>query len=177
MGRSWTFPKAVERGSRSERRRIVHRVVDAVTEGVNGGFIDPAQICYFVARSLPTTTPLFPTVFATSVTDSPRRNEHTTMAYLVVAVSREAVRLGYFNVIAMGTPTSSIMPIVRRYPHTNGPWTRCQRGDAEGPMSRCFNPFTRAPRTRTPVRMIAFVPSARATKDCALLGKFNIAAP
>ncbi len=171
------IPKAVENVVARENADGSFTVSwDAVTEGVNGGFIDPAQICYFVARSTDNDT-FADQLFATSVTDRPETTEHTTMAYLVVALSQGGQSdWAISNVIVVGTPHE--LPYAESFAAMTlqaGPWTAVvNEGDAEWAMKQGgFKPFTQGVQDEDG-GMIAFVPSAPGDKGVLYSGKFNI---
>lgn len=149
---------------------------DAVTEGVNGGFIDPSQICYFVARSTDNDT-FADQLFTTSVTDKPGITEHTTMAYLVVALSQGGQSdWAISNVVVVGTPHE--LPYAESFAAMTlqaGPWAAVvNEGDAEWEMKQGgFKPFTQGVQDEDG-GMIAFVPAAAGDNGALYSGKFNI---
>ncbi len=149
---------------------------DAVTEGVNGGFIDPSQICYCVARSTDNDT-FANQLFTTSVTDKPGIAEHTAMAYLVVALSQGGQSdWAISNVVVVGTPHD--LPYAESFAAMTimaGPWAAIvNEGDAEWEMKQGgFKPFTQGVQDEDG-GMIAFVPAAPGDNGTLYSGKFNI---
>lgn len=149
---------------------------DAVTEGANGGFIDPAQICYFVARSTDNDT-FADQLFTTTVTDRPSTAEHTTMAYLVVALSQGGQSdWAISNVVVVGTPHE--LPYAESFAAMAlqaGPWAAIvNEGDGDWEMKQGgFKPFTQGVQDEDG-GMIAFVPAGAGDSGALYSGKFNI---
>lgn len=171
------IPKAVENVKAVENADGSFTITwDAVTEGANGGFIDPSQICYFVARSTDSDT-FADQLFATTVTDKPAITQHTTMAYLVVAVSQGGQsEWAISNVVVVGTPHE--LPYAESFAAMAlqaGPWAAVvNEGDAEWEMKQGgFKPFTQGVQDADG-GMIAFVPAAAGDKGALYSGKFNI---
>lgn len=171
------IPKAVENVKAVENADGSFTITwDPVTEGANGGFIDPTQICYFVARSTDSDT-FADQLFATTVTDKPAITQHTTMAYLVVAVSQGGQsEWAISNIVVVGTPHE--LPYAESFAAMAlqaGPWAAIvSEGDAEWEMKQGgFKPFTQGVQDADG-GMIAFVPAAAGDKGALYSGKFNI---
>ncbi len=149
---------------------------DAVTEGENGGFIDPEQVCYYVARSTDSDT-FADMLFTTSVTDTPSASNHTTMAYLVVAVSAGGQsEWAISNIVVVGTPHE--LPYAESFASATlqaGPWAAMvEDGDGEWELKQGgFKPFTQGVQDEDG-GMIAFVPTGAGEVGTLYSGKFNI---
>lgn len=147
-----------------------------VTEGVHGGYIDPSQIYYYVARSSDT-QPFANQLTGTSVTDTDNGNEHRIIAYLVTALTYGGqADWAMSNLVAIGTPhTLPYAESFRSMALEAGPWaTLTTVGNGAWELKQGgFNPYTQGVQDDDG-GMIAFVPAADGDEGWLHSGKFDI---
>lgn len=147
-----------------------------VTEGVNGGYINPNRIVYYVARSYDADT-FVNGIYATTITDTPNSADHRAMAYLIAAVSEGgASDWAMSDVVMVGTPHQ--LPYAESFAGCalqGAPWavfTSVGLGEWEFKQGG-FNPFTMGVQDEDG-GMIGFVPNADGDTGILYSGKFDI---
>lgn len=149
---------------------------DPVSEGVHGGYVDPAGVLYYVARSSDTET-FAGQLKSTMTTDRDKDSDSRIITYFVTAVNDGGQgEWGMSNMVALGDPNTP--PMAESFAgmslqtdpwgvmslEGNGEWKLVQGG---------FNPFTQGVQDNDG-GMISFVPMADGDQGLLYSGKMNV---